>query len=204
MSQSPDVEELSFLDILQQYRRAAGRVIGVSEVILAGLMGGAGAWISILMPTANFVALINSLAPIIVALAGTILGVSLAAFAITVSLISTPWLGKLRRAGGFPAIVIPYWSSAVAWVVVVILGLGMDILASYYAKGQDLFTNPIHLLAIGLVIADLTFVGLALSLTLSLFGSLIRLIDLKLATDDIPLVPRHPAIRPVAGKEDKE
>lgn len=183
---SREVEDLSFFDIVQQYRTIDGRVIGVTDAVVSLAMAAGGFWVASQMPTPNFMALSKSVGPILIGLAGTLLGISLAVVAVTVSLMSTSWLGKLRRAGGFPALVMPYWATAVAWTAVIFLGLGTNILTSFYVPRSDLLTVPLHDLAIGLVTADFAFVGLATSLSLSLFGSLVRIIGLKLDTDDPP------------------
>ncbi|PSR24015.1 MAG: hypothetical protein C7B47_15535 [Sulfobacillus thermosulfidooxidans] len=171
MSRHP-IENLSFFDIVQEYRNIGGYVLSVTDVIFAVLLGGIIFFIAVNEPGPVFLSTMINFGIALTALAGTMLGIAIAAFAVTTSILSDAWLDELKKVNGYPALVVPYWLTGIAWVFVVLFSILLIV---------SIDITP-RWLALGLITGTSSLLGVALSWSLSLFGSIVRLLGLKVDT----------------------
>lgn len=164
------IDELSFFQILREYRDKEGQVISLADVIL---VLGAGFMVLDAMPLGMISKAALPIGLAVAGIGGALLGLVVAGLAMSMGILADDFLRLLREAKGFPALVIPYWMAGLAWAVTIVSSLFL-VAVSATSLGPNLVRWSLAVVAMLLV--------LSLSWTLGLFGSIIRLVGLKIDT----------------------
>ena len=167
-----NAEDMHIVQLIEAYRATAGRVVAWYDIVVALVAGG-----TALLTAMNTPKLFNSvagLASAVAGISGSLLGLAIAAMAIAAGLFVGEWGEKVRKLGYYPALLLPYWLTGCAWAASLGISLVLLLLAGV--------PNFPQWIGVALLSTLGTVVGLALTWSLGLFGSILRALDVKLAT----------------------
>lgn len=169
MAQRP-IEALTFADLLHHYHELGGHLISVGEALFAVAFGASTELLVSRVDPRHYEAVTTHLGMALAALAGTFFGIAVASFAVTGGILSDSWGRRVQAAGGFPALLVPYWLTGIAWAIEMILAVVLVVSPTVVPRGVSLT----------LITAASVTLAIAISWSLSLFGSIMRLVGLRL------------------------
>lgn len=178
MTTSKEVQSLlgrHFLVLVRDYVREGGKLCTWPDIV-AAVVGAAIGVVTTWHVTSFFASssLIN-IAQAALLVSGTAFGITIAALAISASLVATHAIRVIRDAGKFPAVFMPYWLIGVSWVWSTIFCF------LWYVWEQ----STVSATALDYIFASVSLglLAFSLSLTASLYRSILRMLNLAADAD---------------------